>query len=230
MKIDDDMGYWMGWITAVVVAVFSIAALGVFMFLRQEFCTGAEDEQCVREWTAALGGWAAVPAAAVTVIFLSRQIASADAHHRENARLAKQPLHGLIRRAFDLSAELAGQCAAVSDLVDLEDRHEALQRAVLSFRTIKQLLERGTFQALENNYGLIARFSADFRLRGVEDVIIRLESLTGEPIDRYPAESWKALYHAAIGSAPVSVREFAEQVRDRCTELIMEEEIEFRGK
>lgn len=69
-----------GWIIPSVVIVIGILRL---LYGREPFCASGPDEHCLREWMSALGGWAAVGAAIPTVFFLSRQIASADRHHKE---------------------------------------------------------------------------------------------------------------------------------------------------
>lgn len=70
-----------GWLVPLVVAVvfFLRIILG-----RQAFC-GPAEENCLREWISALGGWAAVVAAIPTILFLSRQVRDAQNQHRDNA-------------------------------------------------------------------------------------------------------------------------------------------------
>lgn len=51
------------------------------LYGREPFC--AADEHCLREWISSLGGWAAVFVAVPTVLYLSRQVADADKHHRQ---------------------------------------------------------------------------------------------------------------------------------------------------
>ncbi|MBW6420121.1 hypothetical protein KX729_01555 [Rhizobium sp. XQZ8] len=110
--MDDDWGYWMGWIVAVIVGLLATTALVAFMFANKIACTGAADEQCTREWISATGSWAAVPAAVLTIVFISRQISRADKHHRENVRLQ-------VDLKYEIAEAVAVQCYYCNEHIQL---------------------------------------------------------------------------------------------------------------
>ncbi|KAB1111464.1 hypothetical protein F4V89_18295 [Neorhizobium galegae] len=93
-----ESGYWMGWIAAGVVSMTCCVLLGVHLFATNTFCTGASDEQCLREWASALGGWVALPAAVITVIFLSRQVADAARQHNQTIALQLRRHQAIARK------------------------------------------------------------------------------------------------------------------------------------
>ncbi|WP_454849384.1 hypothetical protein [Rhizobium binxianense] len=88
--------YWDRWGWAVALVIIVIGFLRV-VWGREAFC-GPENEHCLREWISALGGWAAVAAAVPTILFLSRQVRDAQAHHRESMRIQLQKSYALAVR------------------------------------------------------------------------------------------------------------------------------------
>lgn len=111
MKFGNDFDYWMGWVVAALISALSIGALASFMFLSDSFCTGEQSEHCLREWVSATGTWAAIPAAAVTVIFLFRQVHRADIHHRQSIRV-------MIDKKYTMAANLIESWEGVEEMVD----------------------------------------------------------------------------------------------------------------
>lgn len=84
-KPNDDAGYYMGWYVA--YGLFACFAIYFFWQVKSvDFCVD-DDKHCFRDWVSATGSWAAIPAAAITVIFLSKQIANSERHHRESLQL-----------------------------------------------------------------------------------------------------------------------------------------------
>lgn len=67
----DSLMAWLG--PLVIIAVGAIVILGEPQTWAS-LCTGAKDEQCLREWISALSGWAAAGAAALTIGVLITQV------------------------------------------------------------------------------------------------------------------------------------------------------------
>ncbi|MCQ1833511.1 hypothetical protein [Neorhizobium galegae] len=95
MNIRKEWDTW-GWLIALVLIVLVFARL---MFGREPFCGVDEGEHCLREWVSALGAWAAVPAAVVTVIFLSRQVQEAARHHRQTVAVQLDQKYEMVKGA-----------------------------------------------------------------------------------------------------------------------------------
>ncbi|MGF9564138.1 hypothetical protein AAIH70_11545 [Neorhizobium sp. BT27B] len=66
-----------GW--AVALGIIALIFLRL-LFGREPFC--GPEEHCFREWVSATGSWAAIPAAIITVWYLSKQVSTAERHHR----------------------------------------------------------------------------------------------------------------------------------------------------
>ncbi|NTI22064.1 hypothetical protein G6M87_09335 [Rhizobium rhizogenes] len=151
-----DWQYWIGWIVAYSFAgcVFIYAVLtGTF---DQNWCTGSKDEQCLREWLSALGGWAAVAAAIPTVFYLSRQIEQARRQHLQNMRLNTRRNLQLARSAQRASDRLHREASQYSNKLlvrpvelakigqsDYVDAVDALLRHI----------ENDNFQKFEDEFG-----------------------------------------------------------------------------
>jgi hypothetical protein len=125
-------GYWMGWVAAVFVAALGVVALAARMFWSESFCTGQPSEHCVRDWLSATGSWAAVPAALLSVVFLSRQISEQQRQHIDNKRAELEPFYN---RAVQ-SQEIADELSAVS--ARLRVRLEEGKKDLLSMTFIQK--------------------------------------------------------------------------------------------
>gem|GEM_PF-6199561 len=68
-------------------------------FTVRDFACSSDETDCFREWVSALGGWAAVAAAAPTIFFLSRQISDANRHQQETMRVQLAKSRAIARRA-----------------------------------------------------------------------------------------------------------------------------------
>lgn len=82
---ENELGYYMGWFVALLLAVCGPAYF-FWVHDRVSWC-GSDDSNCFREWVAALGAWAAVPAASITVYFLWKQINLAVRTQKATARI-----------------------------------------------------------------------------------------------------------------------------------------------
>lgn len=83
----DDFGYWAGWVVAFTIA----AAFFVYVVWQapslQSLACGTDETDCFRQWLSALGGWAALAAAVPSVLYLAKQIAATDQHHKRSVAL-----------------------------------------------------------------------------------------------------------------------------------------------
>ncbi|GAK73076.1 hypothetical protein RRU01S_31_00100 [Agrobacterium rubi TR3 = NBRC 13261] len=124
MKALNESGYWMGWITAVTVCCICCAALAAKLFASEMVCTGVDDEHCLREWVSALGSWAAVPAAVITVVFLSKQIAQTQNQHQERLEIDLRPSVEIAKKAKEVAKLLIPKVNDIKKLwnVPYEDR------------------------------------------------------------------------------------------------------------
>ncbi len=87
---------WDTWAWLIPFALIALAFTRV-LFGREPFCAGAQDEHCLREWISALGSWAAVPAAVITVVFLSKQIQDAAKHHRQTVAVQLDQKYEMVK-------------------------------------------------------------------------------------------------------------------------------------
>ncbi|PZU23937.1 MAG: hypothetical protein DI589_06680 [Shinella sp.] len=132
-KPEKELGYYMGWFIAYLLAAgFTI----YFTWLGKpvSWCSGAADEHCFREWMSALGGWAAIPAAVVTVYYLAKQTSEARvASSRERlVSLAPDLQRALLVRAL---------CHARLGLIDVvESEIETMGRLDIQVR-VESLIE-----------------------------------------------------------------------------------------
>ncbi|MEH7876359.1 hypothetical protein V7799_01130 [Rhizobium laguerreae] len=93
----------LGWVIAFVFLGGWFVYLTVTGIFDQSLCTGAADEQCLRDWISALGSWAAVPAAIVTIVILTRQIRQDGENQRHSIRVAFQPSRSTAVRAIAIA-------------------------------------------------------------------------------------------------------------------------------
>ncbi|WCA57550.1 hypothetical protein G6M16_007540 [Agrobacterium tumefaciens] len=84
MKSKNDQGYWLGWYIAFGMAAMLLIFVLFRAFTVRDFACSSAETDCFREWVSALGGWAAVAAAAPTIFYLSRQVKDAEKHQRTN--------------------------------------------------------------------------------------------------------------------------------------------------
>jgi hypothetical protein len=93
MSFRDFYDRW-GWAiaAAAIVLVVSVLMLG-----RGAFCS-ENDQNCVREWLSALGGWAAVVVTVPTVLFAAKQFQDADSAGKQLARQTITRRNSLARR------------------------------------------------------------------------------------------------------------------------------------
>ncbi|WP_085026866.1 hypothetical protein [Ensifer aridi] len=86
---------WLGpfILMAAFIAYLFLTSANEIVMCRQD------DDNCFREWVSALSGWFAGAAAVVTILFLVRQINSADKNHLDIVELELEPKFACARRA-----------------------------------------------------------------------------------------------------------------------------------
>ncbi|EKF60120.1 hypothetical protein QWE_08496 [Agrobacterium albertimagni AOL15] len=108
--------FWHGWGLAWGFA-FGVAFAG-FVYLGSAgadavWCAADDRGNCLREWISALGGWAAVAAAAPTIYYLSRQVTAAATHEKVNFAIASRANLSLASAARQTAIEVRYQVRLV---------------------------------------------------------------------------------------------------------------------
>lgn len=111
-------GYWMGWVAAVLVAALGVVTLAARMFWSENFCTAEPSEHCLRDWLSETGSWAAVPAALLSVVFLSRQIAEQQRQHIDNKRAELEPFYNRAVQSQEVAEVLSAVSARLRERVE----------------------------------------------------------------------------------------------------------------
>ncbi len=150
-----------GWVVALAAcALFTLRML----WGREAFC-GSTDEQCMREWLSATGGWVAVGIGVPSLFALREQIKAAVKANENNAKIQ-------LRRNYALAKKVEG----VSDLImmnatillgQIQGKHIPLEintnksYAIGKIDTIIDFLQRGGFDKFEEEIEFPAPYSAD---------------------------------------------------------------------
>jgi|APMI01.1.fsa_nt_gi hypothetical protein len=113
MGIRQHFDRW-GWLVGLAVLVVVATR---FIWGREAFC-GPVDEQCLREWISALGGWLAIAVAVPTFLYMQKQITDAAQHHRQALFITMRHRMEAARQAI-----LAGRafCEAIPEIIDALD-------------------------------------------------------------------------------------------------------------
>jgi len=129
MFLGRDLGYWMGWAVAAGMGIVILLVVFGSEFYEFRVCTGSADEQCLREWFSALGGWAGVSAAALGVLYLRRQIEDAQHHQKANSQIQLFRPRSLAKRCEELAKECKKQTRAITErIAKLQDGEESVYR------------------------------------------------------------------------------------------------------
>jgi hypothetical protein len=100
-KRDSDWTYWTGWFAAfALMAAFFLICLFLGWFDRPVCVTGESNTVCFREWMSATGGWSALPIAAISVLFLTRQIKGSEDYNRRMLAFSHQPTRSTAVKAM----------------------------------------------------------------------------------------------------------------------------------
>lgn len=103
----DDLGYWMGWLVAALIASAFLFYIGWPWPGIQSVLCNPEETKCAREWWSALGGWAGTVFAGASVLVLARQIKDANRHQQVGLVLSRQANDALSRQAISQAKEMA---------------------------------------------------------------------------------------------------------------------------
>lgn len=137
-----------GWVVALV-----IIAIGFLRIIwgREAFCEA--NEQCLREWLSALGGWVAVVVAVPTIIYLSRQVRDAQRHHRTTIGIQARPTYMLARKAAETSANIKNHIVGKGDLWainNLPNDPTVDKQAVERLKFLRDLVDRTEFVRIQS--------------------------------------------------------------------------------
>lgn len=106
---------WERWGWVVALAACALFALRM-LWGRNAFC-GPAEEQCLREWLSATGGWIAVAFAIPTLISLNKQVKIASRANQNNAKISLHKSIALARRAYERAIH------AESTIKVMKDQH-----------------------------------------------------------------------------------------------------------
>ncbi|WP_069061263.1 hypothetical protein [Sinorhizobium sp. RAC02] len=159
--LDKDLGYWMGWGLAWVMASALLAYLAARTVFVDEACTGAVGEHCLREWISALSGVLAVIAAVPTILYLSKQVRVASAQAQDGFRLELRGLLALAHAARSAADELQAmaEIAMMRDL-DLPDFDWLTVSDTID--ELEKSAQAGVLQRLESDIEFPTPFSQAF--------------------------------------------------------------------
>ncbi|PCD64969.1 hypothetical protein [Rhizobium phaseoli] len=213
--MQEQWGRW-GWIIALVVIVMGFLRL---LYGREPFCASGPDEHCLREWTSALGGWAAVAAAIPTVWFLSRQVRDAEKHHRTTVGIQTRPTYMLAKKAAETSANIKAQCEetlARWQSAKLPSTLSSLREAVERLKFLRSLADRTEFARVQTEIEfthmrheqLIDSISV-----AIQDVERDLEELT---VERVP------IAREAVIESHKNAIMYLQQIQDVCSRFIID--------
>lgn len=152
-----------GWLAATII----IACVLTFAVLGRETVCGPSSEQCVREWVAALGGWAAVAAAIPTVLFLQKQISDADRHKRAefSIQLRRQ------RILAESVRQKAYESLLLLDMISKDKPSVMSWDNQITYRLVAKLREDENIKAFEREIAhpkiMSAKVTGDFLYRSM---------------------------------------------------------------
>lgn len=166
----DDWGYWSGWVIAFcLAAAFFVYNLWHGSSLRGAVCK-LEEEDCFRQWVAALGGWAAVAATVPSIIYLATQVRTTERHHRVSTALS-------LHRNRALAVHTRNYAVMIRDRITKERSECAdVEDAIRFLNTLDKYLSEGHFLEFEEQIEIpkinfaITSHHAGF-IRGMLDIV-----------------------------------------------------------
>ncbi len=168
-----------GWVIAIFVFALVIARA---FWGRAPFC-GTQEEQCLREWLSASGGWVALAVGIPSLIFLQKQIKAAIAGNENSAKI-------LLRRNYALAKKVDSRSDFIAmNAIGLELSINAQQpgfvasppdRSQVAFKLdlIVDLLQEGAFDKFEEEIEFPSPFNAETLRRRVHNIKVSLEPLS----------------------------------------------------
>lgn len=151
MDSKNDLGKHLGWLIAyALAAIFFVYVVVNFPTVREVACAPAE-EDCFRQWMAAMGGWVAVLAAVPTIYFLSKQIETSTREQRVNFALNIRADTALVRTVKIAAEEAQRQIEHYTsrnqrDGLDQSDRATIV---VAQLEMLRDHLQRSAFAEFE---------------------------------------------------------------------------------
>ncbi|MBX4992857.1 hypothetical protein ABID08_002024 [Rhizobium binae] len=204
-----------GWAATAILVIGAYVGVmygGASLFSRDTWCYGADDE-CLREWMSALGGWVAVVVAVPTIIYLSKQVRAAEKHHRTTIGIQARPTYMLAQKAAETSVNIRNQIASKGELweinnipSDVEFKKQAIKR--LGF--LKDLVDRTEFIRIQSEIE-VTYMRHEQLLKSIDESIDKLKERYTR-LEISPSE-------AVIGCSANSMQ-YLDQVKDVCDRFI----------
>lgn len=158
-------GRSMRWIGPVAISVVGLVLIFGNPLSIDAACQNTQN--CALSWIGALSGWGAVVAAICTVVYLQRQIADANRHHREMLALALQPKLAIANRAridSNSARRVAEETVGiVRPLRDLPYGYEGIIESEVApkLRVLTEVVTSDSFTRFENEIGSPMPFILD---------------------------------------------------------------------
>lgn len=198
-KQQEDFGYWAGWIVAFGLA----GVLFIYVVLQnstlRDYACKPEETDCFRQWLSALGGWTAAAVAVPTILYLARQINSAERQHRITTALELQRLRAVSRHVIDYSVLVRKH--AQSSIKKIEDHQSGVKKMThdvvsANITTIKLRVVESHFLSFERDVHT-AKQSVTFLKAQIDYVLMALSKLPADGMIKEPLSAQiKRLYEA----------------------------------
>lgn len=161
MRNDKDMG----WLVAYGLA----AALLIITILNSELveaaACAADDKHCLRDWVAALSGWAAVIAAVPTVVFLSRQVAIAQRQAQDTFKVDLRRSLALAESTHRAARELITWSTLFVNTPGFYKDEEAWELFQGTVADVREILQLEVFERFEAEIAFPKKFHLAFLKR-----------------------------------------------------------------
>lgn len=174
MRPAKDANYWLArgmfW-----GAAFGLAAAAILYQsgngAQAIWCAADDEGKCFREWVSALGGWAAVIAAAPTVYYLARQISETRRHERNNVFIQLRRQRLIAERAIrvargaltDTQFEIEEWHRMARDRVPMEEDDLLAQ-----LNAPRHILNQPPLQHFEREIDVLVLGGAELQARALE--------------------------------------------------------------
>jgi hypothetical protein len=124
------------------------------LLLRSFWCYG-DDDQCVRNWISALGGWAALAIGAPTVYLLARQIKGAESFNKAAIKLQATPVLAEANHTRAMAATLKAMIPRNIDIVanlDYSDIEKCREKLLFTVDHFISFLDRSDLKDINSRY------------------------------------------------------------------------------
>ncbi|NKM59157.1 hypothetical protein GFL21_32510 [Rhizobium anhuiense] len=205
-----------GWATTAILIIgvyIAVMFWGGSIFSRKTWCYREQDE-CLREWMSALGGWVAVVVAVPTIIYLSKQVRAAEKHHRTTIGIQARPTYMLAQKAAETSVNIRDEIAKKGDLWSISNipfDSNFDKKAAEKLKFLRDLVDRTEFVRIQSE--IEVTYMRHEQLINSIDESIELRGDAWRHPDRIYASE------AVIGCS-VNAMQYLDQVKDVCDRFI----------